>query len=174
MTMKMQNLATLNLSDEQLAAIDAALTQLEQQLTGLITLDFAEKSRAAKMGDRSESFTRQTLNVLDQNPEILPAGLGIAEARADLTARDRLRPRLLRLARLYARGQDTDTALGSDALSIALHGYRLLKLNGRAAGLEALQKELGSHFARARKTREKNARNASAGVAPDSPKPGQD
>lgn len=49
----------------------------------------------------------------------------------------------------------------------------MLRLNGRAADLEALQKELGSHFTRARETREKNARTASAGSAPDPPSAGQ-
>lgn len=154
--MKLQNLATLNLSDEQLAAIDTALGTLETQLSGLVTLDQEQKSRMAKIGTRHEPFTRETLDVLDQNPQILPAGITTADARNDLSARDRWRPRQLRLARLFERGQDTDTALGSDALALALYGYRLLKLNGRAAGLEARQKELASHFsARGRKAREK-------------------
>ena len=61
---------------------------------------------------------------------------------------DRLRPRLVRLARLSERASDTDAALGSDVMDVALQGYSLLKVTGRTEGLTALRKELGSRFAK--------------------------
>jgi hypothetical protein len=149
-TMK-QNLATLNLNDAQLVAIDSALTELETQLSGLVALTTSNKRRAAKLGEKSEFFCRQALQMLSENPQIIPPNLDVAEAVADLQARDRLRPRLIRLSRLLERGNDTDFALGSDAMAVAVQGYALLKVVGRSEGLESMRKTLGSRFSKSRK-----------------------
>ncbi|WP_345294785.1 hypothetical protein [Luteimonas vadosa] len=143
-----KNMVSMTLSDAQLTAIDAALTALETQLAGLVALNGVERRRMARMGQKSEAFCRQTLGVLAQNPQIVPASLKLAEGQADLLAIDRLRPRLLRLQRLTERAVDSEAALGSDVMSLALEGYGLLKVSGKNQGLEALRKELGSRFAK--------------------------
>jgi hypothetical protein len=143
-----QNLVSLKLTDTQLTAVDAALTELETQLGGLIALSGPQKRSIRKMGEKSEAFCRQTLRVMEQNPQIVPPNVTVADAVADLTALDLLRPRLVRLSRLSERASDTDTALGSDVMSAALQGYGLLKLTGRSEGLEPLRRELGNRFAR--------------------------
>jgi hypothetical protein len=153
----MQNIVSLNLTDAQLTEIDGALTTLETQLASLIALETSRKLSLRKMGPKSEAFCRQTLRVLEQNPQIVPPNMSVADAVADLTAQERLRPRLVRLSRLSARASDTDMALGSDVMSTALQGYGLLKLVGRTEGLEILRKDLSNHFAKsARKPNESN------------------
>lgn len=142
-----QNLVTLNLTDAQLTAVDAALAELETQLAGLMVLTAQQKKSLRRMGPVSESFCRQALRVLDQNPQIVPPNVPLADANADLETLDRLRPRLVRLSRLSERAADTETALGSDILSVALQGYGLLKLTGRSEGLEALRRDLAGRFA---------------------------
>jgi len=144
-----QNLVTLNLNDAQLAAVDAALTELENQLAGLIALQPTQKRALQKMGNKSEAFCRQTLRVLEQNPQIVPPNVSVADAVGDLQALEQLRPRLIRLSRLTERAADTDMALGSDIMTAALKGYGLLKLSGRAEGLETLRQELSARFAKA-------------------------
>lgn len=146
--MSNQNLATLSLSEAQLQAIDQALTDLEQHLAQLTSLDAAHRRKLLRMGDKSESFCRQTLNLLIQNPQVVPPSMDLAGAIADLQALDRLRPRLLRLQRLAERGSDTQAALGSDVMRCALDGYTLLKVAGRNQGLDALRRELGARFAK--------------------------
>src|SRR5512144_2534718 len=111
-----QNLVSLNLTDAQLTAVDAALTELETQLGGLIALPAARKRSLRKMGQKSEAFCRQSLLVLEQ-----------------------LRPRMVRLSRLSERASDTDIALGADVMTVALQGYSLLKLTGRSEGLDPLR-----------------------------------
>ena len=145
----MQNLATLKLTAEQLTAVDAALTELETQLAALITLPLSTKRSARRMGPKSEAFCRQTLRVLEQNPQIVPPNVVLADALEDLEAIEQLRPRMVRLARLSERAADTNTALGMDVMAMALQGYRLLQLSGRAEGLEALREELGARFSKA-------------------------
>jgi hypothetical protein len=144
-----QNLVSLTLSDTQLSTIDQCLTDMEAQLTELIAMNTAQRRSLARMGDKSETFCRQTINVLAQNPQIVPPSLRLAEAQADLAALDRLRPRLQRLLRLTERASDTEIALGSDVMNAALQGYALLRVAGKNQGLEGLRKELGSRFIKA-------------------------
>ena len=143
-----QNIISLNLTDAQLTAVDAALTELETQLAGLIALPVGTKRSLKKMGQKSEAFCRQTLRVLEQNPQIVPPNVPVTDAMADLNAIDQLRPRMVRLSRLSERASDTDFALGSDVMSVALQGYGLLKFTGRSEGLVSLRKDLGERFAR--------------------------
>ena len=143
-----QNLVTFNLTDTQVLALGQALTEIETQLEGLIALNTAQRKSLARMGDKSEAFCRQALSVLEQNPQIVPPSLKLAEAQADLVALDRLRPVLQRLQRLTERATDTDIALGSDVMGCALQGYALLKAVGKNQGLEGLRKELSTRFAK--------------------------
>ena len=147
-----QNFASLNLTDSQLTAVDNAIAELESQLSGLVAINSASKQRALKLGEKSEAFCRQSLRMLAENPQIIPPNLDVAEAIRDLEARDRLRPRLMRLTRLLERGNDTDFGLGSDAMTVAVQGYGLPKLVGRSEGLDALRKELGTRFSKTRRT----------------------
>jgi hypothetical protein len=147
--MSSQNLVSLSLSDAQLSAIDQGLTDLETQLSGLIAMNAVQRKSLKRMGDKSETFCRQTLNVLAQNPQIVPPSVLLQDALSDLQALDRLRPRLQRLQRLSERATDTDTALGSDVMQVALQGYALLKVAGKNQGLEGLRKDLGTRFAKA-------------------------
>ena len=146
-----QNIISLDLSDAQLSIALDALTALEGALTGLISLDADERRRLTKMGQKSEVFCRQALSVLAQNSQIVPPSLNLREAQADLGALDRLRPVLDRLQRLAERGSDTEMALGSDVMDVALEGYGLLKVSGKNQGLDGLRKELSSRWAKTRR-----------------------
>lgn len=143
-----QNLISLALTAEQLTAIEGALATLEQNMSGLIALQPAQRRSLTKMGDKSEVFCRQTLKLLQQNPQVVPPSLGVDEAQADLAAFDQIGSFLMRLTRLSERAQDTSTALGSDLMSFALEGYGLLRVSGKNQGLEDLRRELGARFAR--------------------------
>lgn len=146
-----QNLISLQLTEQDLTTLNALVGDIESRLTGLVSLDNATRRQLTKMGDKSEAFVRQTLLVLAQNPEIVPPALGLAEAQADLRALDQLRPLLARLQRLTERVADSEMALGSDLMSVALEGYGLLKVSGRNKGLEGLSDALSARFARSAK-----------------------
>jgi hypothetical protein len=143
-----QNIVTLNLTDAQLSAVDAALTELETQLSGLIALVPSHKRGLRKMGEKSEAFCRQALRVLEQNPQLVPANVLAADAIGDLAAIDQLRPRMLRLGRLSERASDTNIALGSDVMTTALQVYAQIKLTGQGEGLAAVRRDLGTRFGR--------------------------
>ena len=148
--MKMsQNLISLTLSEAELAEMDASIGALEATLSRhLMDLSVDERRSLPKMGDKSEAFCRQTLNVLSQNPQVVPAGLDLAEARRDLLALDQLRSRTTRLRQLLGRAEDTETALGSDVMRASLEGYALLKVLGKGSGLESLRRDMAARFSR--------------------------
>ena len=145
-----QNNVSLELSNEQLSQAAQAITTLEQAFAGLVSLAPADRRRLVKMGQKSEVFCRQTLRVLAQNPQVVPPGLDLAEAQADLLALDQLAPLLDRLQRLAERGRDTEMALGADVMDVALEGYALLGVSGKQQGLDGLRKQLSSRWARSR------------------------
>jgi len=144
----MQNLISLNLSAQDTADLDAALDTLRRVFAPLIVLQPAQRRELYKMGDKSEVFCRQTLSLLADNPQIVPPNLGVAEAQADLVALDLLRPRLMRLRQLMERADDTEMALGSDIIGVALEGYALLKVSGKGEALKGARKELSARFAK--------------------------
>lgn len=146
-----QNLLSLNYTEADLAEIDNALAVLERQFAKLPELTPEQRRELLKMGDKSEAFCRQTLLVLAQNPDVLPANFDLAEAQNDLAQLDRLRPRFHRLSRLDSKGADADMALGSDIMNASLDGYALLKVTGRGAGLETLRQSMSTRLARSPK-----------------------
>jgi len=152
-----QNIASLNLTDEQLVAVDASLSELEAQLAGLVALTVPQKRSLRKMGEKSEAFCRQAMLLLSQNPELVPANVVAARPVEDLAMLDRLRPRLLRLKRLSERASDTDTALGSDVMVASLAVYGQLKLPGASEGLRELRRNLGMRFTKTSKPEEAKA-----------------
>jgi hypothetical protein len=145
-----QNMISLTYTNEQLQGIDQMLENMEFVLSGFVALDGAERRGISRMGSKSEQFCRQTLSLLAENAQIVPASMPLAEALSDLATLDALRPRLVRLRALYEKGEDTETALGSDVMAFCLEGYALLKVAGKNQGLEDMRKGLSGRFARTR------------------------
>jgi hypothetical protein len=144
----MQNLISLQIPAKDLADLDTALATLRRVFGPFVALQTAQRRELTKMGDKSEAFCRQTLSLLAANPQMVPASLGLAEAQADLAALDLLRPRLLQLRQLLERADDTELALGSDVMHVALEGYALLKVSGKGEGLKSARRDLSARFAK--------------------------
>jgi hypothetical protein len=153
----MQNLVSMVVSDDQFAAVDAALASLEANLSGMVSLSPEQRRSVPRMGGKSEAFCRQTLSLLGQNPQVVNPNLGLPDAASDLALLDALRPRLQRLERLHARGSDTQMALGSDVMATALHGYKLLKVSGNSQSLDGLRASLATRFTKRSRTQEPKA-----------------
>ncbi|KRG43438.1 hypothetical protein ARC78_07385 [Stenotrophomonas pictorum JCM 9942] len=143
-----QSKATLVLPADQVTRINELLLNLENELVQLTAMQPQQRQRLFKMGPGSEVFARRALEALEQNPDIIPPSLAaeLPGAKADLQGIDQLRPILDRLNRLCSRASDTEMALGSDVMNVALEGYNQLKVSGRDKGLDALRNELGVRF----------------------------
>lgn len=142
-----QDLVSYHLDDTQWAAADAAIAALETALGPmLISLTPAQRRRLVKMGDASEPFSRKALAVMAENIQLLPRNLDVTEMRRDLEAHDALNARMVRLAQLGEKLADTEMALGSDVMALALEGYAILKVNGKGEGLDGLKRVLKRRF----------------------------
>ena len=136
-----QNLVSLDLTDN-LPKFDAALDALEGLMEAFVSLTPEQMRKLTKIGEKSETFCRQTVAILDQNRQALPPGFDLEELKRDLAAYDALRPRLNRLKSLAAKCGDTQVALGSDLLSASYDGYALLKVFGKADNVAPLMDSL--------------------------------
>jgi hypothetical protein len=143
-----QNLISFAPAAADLAAVDTALETLEKKLSGLIDLSIEQRSALTKMGDKSEAFCRKTVEVLANNPGVLPSNFNLQEVKRDLAGFDTLRPRLIRIEKLYEKMRDSQLALGSDVMTASLEGYAFLKIAGKGEGLDAARKALSVRFSR--------------------------
>ena len=143
-----RNLISYQLTSADLAAVDGALKTLEDRLASLIDLTPVQRRTLVKMGDKSEAFARKAVEVLNNNPNLLPGNFDLAELRRDLAGFDQLRSRLMRVARIHERMADSQLALGSDVMSATLEGYAFLKVAGQGEGLDAARKALAVRFSR--------------------------
>ena len=142
-----QNLVSLDLSAD-LPKFDAALDAIEQVMDIFVSLTPEQMRRLTKIGDKSETFCRQTAAILEQNKQALPPGFDLEELKRDFAAYDALRPRLLRLQALTAKCADTRVALGSDIQAASYDGYGLLKMFGKADNVAPLQESMRSNVRR--------------------------
>ena len=117
-----QNLISFQLSATDVTAIDGALKTLEEKLVGLIGLSTEQRSKLMKMGHKSEAFCREAVELLSNNPGVLPGNFNLQEMRRDLAGFDTLRPRVARVDKLLERMRDSQLAMGSDLMSAALEG----------------------------------------------------
>lgn len=152
-----QNLISFQPSPADLTAVDAALKTLEEKLAGLIDLSIEQRSTLMKMGDKSEAFCRKAVEVLGNNPGVLPANFSLAELRRDLAGFDTLRPRLVRIEKLYEKMRDSQLALGSDLMTGSLEGYAFLKVAGKGEGLDTARQALSARFSRGRRKKVEEA-----------------
>lgn len=152
-----QNLISFQPSPADLTAVDAALKTLEEKLAGLIDLSIEQRSTLMKMGDKSEAFCRKAVEVLGNNPGVLPANFSLAELRRDLAGFDTLRPRLVRIEKLYEKMRDSQLALGSDLMTGSLEGYAFLKVAGKGEGLDTARQALSARFSRGRRKKVEDA-----------------
>ena len=137
-----QNLVSLDISADEIAAMDQAIATLEALTKPFITLSADDKNSLVKMGDKSVAFCQQTALVLSQNKDALPAGFDYTEMEDDLAAYAALQGRVLRIREVLAKMDDTQTAIGSDIMVAASEGYALMKLFGKAEGLSELQQAM--------------------------------
>ena len=147
------NRISITVTTEQRQGALDGVAAIRAAVPGLIALNPGEGRELYHFVNRNELFGRGVLSALEAHPQIVPPSLDVAGARADLDALDALRPVLAEVARLHAMLEDTVALLGHDVMDVAYDGYQQLKLSGAAHGLEDLRRDLGSQFARARRTR---------------------
>ena len=137
---------SIRFTEDDLTAIDAALTQLEQRFARLVALDAKERRRLYKMGNKTEKFCREALTVLDKNRQLASPAMDLNGALSALRTIDELRPRTKQILRLAERMRDTELALGAEVATTARQGYNAMGEHGARHGLTGMRQTLAVRY----------------------------
>ncbi|MUV15194.1 hypothetical protein [Noviluteimonas gilva] len=146
-----QDLASMTITQATEDEVMALFARLEQLLPGLLTLAVGDRKTLSIMGPTSERYVRLNIDLANQHAGLIPADMNLAGANADLEARERMM-RIANRAKLFAdKCEDTVAALGSDLMVFSHSCYAILKVLGKAVGLDDALKELSYRWARRKK-----------------------
>ena len=106
------NRISLAISQAQRQAALDAVGQAWTALPGLIALEPGELKELHPFINKRELLGRGVLDAFEAHPQMAPASLNVAGARADLDALDTLRPILAEVRRLHSMLEDTVALLG--------------------------------------------------------------
>jgi Mlc titration factor MtfA (ptsG expression regulator) len=147
--MGLPNRVSATLSDEDKAAVIAALATIKSKLPFLISLTTDEKKRLPRIDEGSQPWSEKMLTVATQHPDFLPGGFKTEEMRKDVTLWKDFIPVYQEITSLAQLVDNTYLAIAVDAYSAALAVYTFgSKSDVATEGLEDLMDELGKRFAR--------------------------
>lgn len=126
--MRLRNQVSFNISESDLAEIEALIHQIEVKLKPyLITLSPEERIELPRMGDKTFGFVQKTLEYCHQNPDLVPRFLNVEQFEIDFRGFRKaysLHQQLLQITRPLA---DTTALSGSEAYKAALIFYQSVK-----------------------------------------------
>jgi hypothetical protein len=147
MSIKLQY-ADTTYAAEDITALDAAITAALDRTEIMPTTDLATLKRLAKMGLKSESFSREALAEAKLHIDLMPRGLNVTRMETNIANRDLLRTRLAQIEELRARLRAAVILHGVDGYNDGLTVYRALQSNGDYRQAEAVGR-LGRIFQKA-------------------------
>ncbi|PSB23913.1 hypothetical protein [Stenomitos frigidus] len=135
------------LTPEKLQEIKAAIATIHTNMPFLVSLTPDERRKRVKMGDRSLAFVNNSLNVTQNNAEVVPASFNIAEFNRDYQLAVALTEVLNLLEQLTEKVDDTLMAVGSESMASSLLVYDYVKTAAKhAPGLKSVADQLGERF----------------------------
>ena len=144
----MENKVSIALEAEVIANITAAIDTISTNLPGLVNLTDDERQTIPKMGDKTLAFVSKALEYANQNQELVPPYLDVAEFAKDVTAVTRLQQVLKPLQQLVEKLDDTTMLAGSEAYTAALVFYTAVKGAEKAGvpGVKTVSDDLQARF----------------------------
>ncbi|WP_219904678.1 hypothetical protein [Stenomitos frigidus] len=113
----------------------------------LVSLTPDERRKRVKMGDKSLAFVSKSLNVTQNNAEVVPASFNIAELNRDYQLMVSLGEVKSLLEQLTEKVDDTLVAVGSESMASSLLVYDYVKTAAKhAPGLKSVADQLGERF----------------------------
>ncbi len=123
-----ENIISIEITPEDKAAIETALTSLQTVLAKyVIVLTPTQKKEMAKMSDKSIAFVEKVSDYKTSNPEFIPAYMDVAEFDKDLKAVRELREFQRITEQENSSLFDTIMLCGSEAYKAALGYYNSVK-----------------------------------------------
>jgi len=126
--MPIENRISIVISDEDKAAIEAALGTIRTKLEPyLVALTPDERMESLKMRDKSIPFVEKTLNYIVTNPEFAPPDILPRELNKDVSLAVYLNTLEAALKQLLTGVDDTCMLAGSEAFIACLSYYNSVK-----------------------------------------------
>lgn len=148
------NRISATLSQQDCAQIMSNINRIKEMMPFLITLTSQEFRDLLKMGDKSRTFVAKALEIVTQNPDIMPRGFDIDEFRRDMDLFQALESFRSALTQLLQMIESTQTLVGSDAYISSLIVYEQVKNNHLGLALEDAADQLGRRFIRKSKSKD--------------------
>jgi len=141
-----QNISA-TLTTDNLTQIKTAIATIQENMPFLISLTVDERRKRFKMGDKSLAFVNNSINVTQNNPEVVPSSFDIAEFEKDYHLTVALTEVLGLLDQLTEKVDDTLLAVGSESIASSLLVYDYVKTAARhSPGLKSVAEQLGERF----------------------------
>ena len=113
--MALENLISVGFTEEELQALDTHLAAIETIVKGkCISLTPDERKEYARLGNKSENWSRKIMDYMQSQPELTPAFVDQNETQSDYQARRELQPREARAKAVADMLNDTLLLLGTD------------------------------------------------------------
>lgn len=142
------NRVSINLTDDQINEVKAALQKIRETLPFLVGLTKEERKSIAKLGTANRSFTESAIAAISNNPDIFPVYLDVKEIRTDLTLYDQLDEIVKLSNQIFESLRDTQTIAGSEAYVSALAGYKFVTAAAKngVKGAKTVYEDLKKRF----------------------------
>jgi hypothetical protein len=147
--MALDNLISLNLSDEEVKTILDALATIEKIFKGrTVNLTPEERQTYGRLGNRTENWISKIVEYIDRRPELTPMYIDVPEFMNDYDIRTKLKPVMNQLKFLSESIDDTMVLLGHDIYNYSLAYYRNIKLVSRenVPGTTEVYNDLAAQF----------------------------
>ena len=147
--MALDNNISIEFTAAQIAAIDTALTSIENALAGkVVNLTPTDRKQFGKINNKRENWVTKVRNYISQMPDIKPSYLNLGEHDKDIAARNALMPRLNRMAAIKRSMEDTAMLLSSDLYNNSLGVYGNVKEMSKrnVPGITPIYQDLKEQF----------------------------
>ncbi len=147
--MALDNLISLTLTDEEVQAINGAVTALNNILKEkMVNLTPEERRQFGSIADRNKVLVDKCKYYMDENPNTIPSVLDKEEFERDYKARKQLEVPLINLTSVIEMLKDTKTLLDHDNYHAAITYYRYMKFlsSQNEPGTSSIFADLKKHY----------------------------
>lgn len=126
--MALENLISINFTDEELIILDGHLAGIKTVLTGkTVNLTPEQRQQYGRIANQNKLIVDKAKNYMEQNPAWVPKFLDKEEFDKDYTARKQVEERVQLLGSLSQQLLDTKTLLDHDNYTNSLTFYRMVR-----------------------------------------------
>jgi len=153
--MALENLISIEFTQEELTNLDAHLDGINQILNGkTVNLTPEQRRQYGSIGNQNKLIVDKAKNYMEQYPDWIPSFLDKTEFDRDYAARQQMEQRTQRLQNLTQQLLDTKTLLDHDNYTNSLSFYRMMRyLAGEnEAGAKTVYEDMKVLFSKSART----------------------